>query len=123
MIFKYTSESNFTNFVEAMKVAVKYLPHYSSSRCLFYGAIFVYNYAFIPCNLTTGTPRPLCSSTCQVFSDQCAHEYANILLYANLYGFILNEDCENTLHHIGKTFNYPNSSKDFENDCLDFPAN
>ena len=122
MIFKYTSESNFTKFLEALKVAIPYIPLFSSSRCLFYSAIFVYNYVFVPCNLTTGTPRPLCSSACYTFNYDCDYEYNTIISYANLFEVPLSDDCENTLHHINKEYGYSNSSKDFENDCLNFPG-
>ena len=120
--FKYTSESNFTAFLNALKVAVSYLPLFSRSKCLFYAAIYVYNYVFIPCNLTTGTPRPLCSKACYFFSKECNFQYTTIITYGNLIGVPLDDDCENTFNHINKKFGYPNSSKDYENDCYDFPG-
>ena len=123
MIFKYTSESNFTKFLDALKVvAVTYLPQFPSSRCVFYGVIIVINYVFVPCNLTTGTPQPLCSSSCNTFSYDCEYEYNTMITYANLLGIPLSDDCENTFHHINRVYNYPNTSKDFENDCFDFPG-
>ena len=122
MTYKYTSESNFTDFLVALKAAVQYTPQFSSSICLFYSAIFVYNSIFIPCNLTTGTPRPLCSRACQLFREYCEYEHTTIISYANLLGAPLTDDCENTFYHINNLFGYPNSSKDFENDCFDFPG-
>ena len=124
IIFKYTSKSNFVNMIEPLKLAVKYskssYPYIS--RCQFYAAFFGYNYIFISCNLMTGTPRPLCRNSCYIFKDQCEFEYTIISTYANWYGVPLSEDCENVFHHINKLYNYPNTSKDFENDCLDFPG-
>ena len=120
--FKYTSESNFTIFLDALKVAISYLPLFSESECLFYAAIYVYNHVFIPCNLTTGTPRPICSKACNLFSKECDYEYTTIITYGNLIGVPLDDDCENTFNHINKIFAYPNSSKDYENDCYDFPG-
>ena len=122
MIYKYTSESNFTKFLDALVVAVEYLPQLSSTVCLSYSAFFVYNYIFIPCNLTTGSPRPLCSSACYFFRYYCEYQYTTIIAYANLLGISIYDDCENTFNHINVIFHYPNSSKDFEDDCIDFPG-
>ena len=122
MIFNYTSEKNFSKFLKALKVAVQYLPQFSRSRCLFYGAVFVYNYVFVPCNLTAGTPRPLCSSACYMFRSSCEYQYTTIISYARLLGIPITDDCENTFHHINNLFHYPNSSKDFKDDCFDFPG-
>ena len=117
--FKYTSENNFTTFLDALVIAISFLPQ---SKCLFYAAIYAYNYVFIPCNLTTGMPRPLCSKACRLFSYECEYQYTTIITYGNLIGVPLDDDCENTFNHINKKFSYPNSSKDYENDCYDFPG-
>ena len=117
MIYSYTSERNFTKFVKTLKLAVQYLPQFSKSECLYYGAIFVYNYIFIPCNLTVGTPRPLCSGACYIFHNSCEYEYATIISYAKFFGVPLFDDCNNTFHHINNLYHNPNSSKDFEDDC------
>ena len=122
MIFKYTSEKNLTSLLDILILAVRYIPQFSSSRCLFYGAVFVYNNLFIPCNLTTGTPRPLCSKACYSFSNDCEYEYNTIINYAHVAGIPIKNVCENTFTHINSLFNYPNSSKDYENDCYDFPG-
>ena len=123
MIYNYTSEKNITKFLKTLNLAVQYLPQLSKSECSFHGAVFVYNYIFVPCNLTVGTPRPLCSSACYVFRSSCEYEYTTIITYAKLLGIPLFDDCENTFHHINNLFHYPNSSKDFEDDCFDFPGN
>ena len=119
MIFRYTSESNITNYIETLKAAVNLIRPFRS-RCEFYGAVFVYNFAFIPCNLTTGTPRPVCSSACYTFRDQCEYQYSSIIIYSTLFGYTLRDNCENIFYHISDLYAYPNSSRDFENDCLDF---
>ena len=124
MIFNYTSKKNFTNFLDyALIIARGYIPQFSLSRCVFYGAVFVYNHLFIPCNLTTGMPRPLCSKACHSFSNECEFEYTTIINYAKLVvGIPLESGCENTFSHINSLFNHPNASKDYENDCYDFPG-
>ena len=122
MMYNYTSEKNLTTFLKGLKVAVQYFPMFSRSGCLFYSAVFVYNYIFIPCNLTAGTPRPLCSSACYAFRRLCNYHYTTIISYGNLLGIPLSDDCENTFHHINNLFHFPNSSKDFEDDCFDFPG-
>ena len=122
MIYNYTSEKNMAKFLKDLKVAIQYLPLFSESECLFYSAAFVYNYIFIPCNLTAGTPRPLCSSACHMFRSSCEFEYTTIISYAKLLGIPLSDDCENTFNHINNLFHYPNPSKDFEDDCFDFPG-
>ena len=122
MIYNYTSEKNVTKFLKDLKAAIQFLPLFSESPCLFYSAVFVYNYVFIPCNLTAGTPRPLCSSACYAFRRSCNYHYTTIISFAKLLRIPLFDDCENTFHHINNLFQYPNSSKDFEDDCFDFPG-
>ena len=68
-------------------------------------------------------PRPLCSRFCYLFRSNCKSEYEQTLIYANL--FMKNsivDDCKNTFHFINIVSNFSNSSKDFEDDCLDFPG-
>lgn len=120
--YNYTSEENFTKFLDSAKLAAKYFSEFYSSVCLTYAVIFVYNLVFIPCNLTAGTPRPLCSSACYFFSSFCDSEYEIIVRYASLFGIPYSDDCENTLNHLNKLLKFPNISKDFENDCVDFPG-
>ena len=122
MAFKYTSMKNFTKYLDNLIIAARYIPQFSSSSCLFYSAVFVYNHLFIPCNLTTGTPRPLCSKACYMFSNECEYEYTTMITYANLIGIPIENGCENAFGHINSIFNYPNTSKDYENDCYDFPG-
>ena len=125
IVYKYTSKNNFSTYVQALKLGTQYLPQLTSlSGCQRYAGLFVYNTIFIPCNLTTGSPRPFCSSDCYYFRCVCEYEYSTIITYANLVKIPLSDDfCDNTLEHINKLYNYPNSSKDFENDCFRFSGN
>ena len=126
-VYKYTNERNFNQKVSGiLEVTVIHnLRHFDnvlSSKCLYYSAIIIYNAVFIPCNLTTGMPRPLCSNACYFFRDFCNAEYTIGIKYLRLNG-IVSDYCENTLEHINKLFYYPNSSKDFESNCIDFTGN
>ena len=125
MIYKYTSKSNFSSYAQALKLATQYIPQLTSlSGCLHYAGLFVYNTIFIPCNLTTGSPRPLCSSDCKNFRYYCEYQYSTVITYANLFSIPISDNfCDNTLEHINELYNYPNSSKDFENDCFSFSGN
>ena len=122
MIYNYTSEKNFSNYLEALKlgVTIEFFPEFSSSTCLSYAAVFAYNYILIPCNLTTGTPRPLCSTDCYIFRYYCDNLYTIFDEYADLLNIPFVDDCDNTFHHLNEQFNFPNSSQDFKDDCFDF---
>lgn len=128
MIYKYTSERNLTKILRALEIAEAYnrknLYKVSSSECLYYVVIVVVTTGFIPCNLTSGTPKPLCSSDCYFFRQFCDDEYKLLITYAKLLGIPTSESyCENTFEAINKLFHFPNSSKDFQNDCFVFPGN
>ena len=124
-MYKYTSERNITKVLELAEVAITqnlHLFHRAfSSECLYYSVIVVYTAILIPCNLTTGTPRPLCSNPCNLFRQLCNDVYTMIIRYVMLIGIPISHDfCENTFDIVNKYFHYPNSSKDFDNDCFDF---
>ena len=124
LIYKYTSERNIAKVLELAEVAIPQNLHLFhrlfSSQCLYYSAIVVYTAILFPCNLTTGTPRPLCSNACYLFRNFC-DEYTIIIKSAISLGIPISHDfCENTFYIVNKYFHYPNSSKDFDNDCFDF---
>ena len=83
--------------------------------------VFLCNLIFIPCNLTTGTPRPLCSRSCFKFHSACTVEFDTILNIAGFLDIPFTDSCENTLNHINAGYGYPNSSNDFEDDCYELP--
>ena len=125
--YKYTSEENFARYLEYLKLGVdtsctaSYVTEIEI--CDIYGAQFVYHQIFVPCNLTSGTPRPLCSRFCYFFRSNCKSNYDKILKYANVFEKdIIIDDCTNTFQFQNKVSNFTNSSKDFEDDCVDFPG-
>ena len=123
--YKYTSEETFTTYLKLLEYGGRAVHNYESNidLCEIYLALLVYNYAFVPCNLTSGTPRPLCSHSCYFARSNCSNSFNFVLKSANIFkegSFV--DDCENTLHFINEVHNFPNSSKYFEDDCIDFPG-
>lgn len=121
MTFKYTSDKNFTELLDLLQSVEILLRNSITSGCTSPTGIFLCNLVFIPCNLTTGTPRPLCSRSCSIFSSACTIEFDTVLTLAGALGIPFTNDCENTFHHINARYGYPNSSNDFEDDCYDLP--
>ena len=118
MIFKYTSDKNFSVLLD---YSVESLFHETNRGCTVPTRIHICNMFFIPCNLTTGTPRPLCQRSCFSFCSACNSEFDTISDIASLLDIPIMHNCENTLHHINTGYGYPNSSSDFEDDCYDLP--
>ena len=121
MTFKYTSDEKFSELLDILKSVKSLLRNSVTRGCTFPTGVFLCNGIFIPCNLTTGTPRPLCSRSCSIFHSVCNLEYNTILNFARILNINFIESCENTLHHINMDYGYPNSSSDFEDDCYDLP--
>ena len=98
MTYKYTSERNFTRLLEIVEVFVapsqilRYISNPLLSDCQYYIIIVVYTAFIIPCNLTTGTPRPLCSNACYHFRHSCDDEYKLILTAARSFGIPISDD-------------------------------
>ena len=119
MIFKYTSDKKFS---ELLDYPIESVFHSSATKgCTVPTTIHLCNMMFIPCNLTTGTPRPLCPRSCFSFCSACNVEFNAIFSLARFSAIPLMHNCENTLHHINTVYGYPNSSSDFEDDCYDLP--
>ena len=122
MIFKYTSDKNFSMLLDLLS-SIKTLLRNSVTRgCTLPTGMLICNLAFIPCNLTTGTPRPLCSETCFKFYSACNLEFNTVTSFAELISFPILGSCENTLSHINEGYGYPNTSSDFKDDCYDLPG-
>ena len=121
MIFKYTSDRNFSKLLDLLKSVEILLRNSVTRGCTFPTGMFLCNLVFIPCNLTTGTPRPLCSRSCSAFHSACNLEFNTILNFAGILGIPFIDQCENTLHHINMGYGYRNSSNDFKDDCFDLP--
>ena len=121
--YRSTSEGNLTKYLNFLNLAIKYLDTLNLKECRLYGAFFIYHYLFVPCNVTTGTPRPLCSKSCYFYRNRCISDYSRILQYgAVILKTSFPDDCENTFLFINRLFNFANSSKSFEDDCFDIPG-
>ena len=122
MIYNYTSKQTLARVMKLLTILVALNRDLNLTRCLSYGVVLYYNYIFIPCNLTTGSPRPLCSDACYYYRDTCPFEYYGILEHAKLINLPVTDNCENTFSLLSALFGYVhlNSSKAFENDCFDF---
>ena len=119
IVYKYTGEGNITKILNLMKMVAGLLPGYPVTECRSYGYILGYNILLVPCNLTTGKPRPLCSNSCYYYRVNCSEEYDSVLRSAKKYNLDSVSDCDNTFSLINTIFGFANSSKEFEEDCFD----
>ena len=125
MMFKYTSNKNLSMILNRLQqFGVIFSNARFSPGCRLPSGLFYFNVAIIPCNLTTGTPRPICSRSCSNYFSSCNGEFNAFLDFTRSFNFPLSfmQNCENTLHHINMGYGYPNSSNDFEDDCIDIPG-
>ena len=122
--YKYTNEETITYYLDVLAISSKTIDVDEIDLCDLYGVLFAYNQIFVPCNLTSGTPRPLCSKFCYFFRSNCSRSFNAIIKFSSIFGknsFV--DDCENTFHFINVFSNFTNSSKDFEEDCIDISGN
>ena len=120
MIFNYANESYFemvANRIDQIKVVLDL----SSEKCRISARLLSCSVLFIPCNLTTGAPIPLCSNDCYSFDSICENEISTLVDIGKLNNFPMIKNCENTLSHLNTLINYPNSSSDFKDNCLALP--
>lgn len=119
MIFRYTNNINFTHFANAVN-QFKDIQKYKTA--CYYGSLqFVCNLYFVPCNLTTGTPKPICYNGCDNFSSTCDEQFSVIKDAATLVMVPVIENCENALNHL-KGYGYSYLSSDFKDDCVSLPG-
>ena len=115
--FKYTSDQNLTH-VKQLIIQYNHILNHPDDWCESAAIQFIC-YAFLPpCNLTTGTPRPLCSNACFYFTNICKKDYNTILGGLAIEGYPDIDNCENTFNHLNE-FGFSNSSQDFADDCID----
>ena len=119
MVFNFTSKQNFSNFMKILESVETLSTFGVPSYCELSTGIFLCNLIFVPCNLTTGTPRPLCSRACYNFNHVCNEQYRLISQIAMVLHIPFLNNCKNTLHHLNAGYGYPNSSSEFEDDCFD----
>jgi len=82
--------------------------------------LFMCNFGHFSCNLTTGTPKPVCSESCFYLCQNRRVQYNFIKQTAEVWGFPVVDDCNNTLRNLELWYNIKLSSDDFKDDCLDF---
>ena len=121
MIFNYANESyykiivNKTNQLESLLDLV-------SGKCRATGVLLTCSILFIPCNLTTGAPIPLCSNDCSSFESECPNVVSVLIDLAEVNKFPFIHNCENTLSHLSAYYNNQNSSSYFKDNCLALPG-
>lgn len=114
-IFKYTSDINikqYTTIIDQLKGLQKYM-----GNCYYATLEFACKLLYVPCNLTTGTPRPMCSDICFNFRNTCKDNFNVMKDLSVIYRYPFFDSCENTLGHL-ISYGYPNSSSEFRDDCL-----
>jgi len=120
-VYQFTSAANFShllNFVQSSftLLQIQGIPNI----CQLALKLLLCNIAYMPCNLTTGTPKPLCSELCLYLRQNCSFQYKFSLKHVALRGYPMRDDCSNTLHHLKLWYGVQLSSNNFENDCLSF---
>ena len=114
MIFNYPNESYYETVVNetgGLGTLLTLVP----GECKISSLLLVCSIIFIPCNLTTGAPIPLCSNDCSIYDSICENTISTMADLAKVNYFPFIQNCENTLSHLN---NYPNSSSDFKDNCL-----
>ena len=121
MIFNHASESHnkmIANRIDQLKVLLER----TSEKCRINGLLLGCSIIFIPCNLTTGAPIPLCSNDCSNFASKCYIAFSAWVDIARINEIPFIRNCENMLSHLNLHYNYPNSSSDFKDNCLVLPG-
>ena len=80
---------------------------------------FLCNYVFVPCDLTTGAPRPICTDSCYFVLTECQSEFSLVLQFTSTIDYPIIDNCENTLANLQVGFGFPCSSSSFEDNCID----
>jgi len=81
---------------------------------------YICNIVFIPCDLTSGNPRPVCNSSCTKFfrGERCRDTFATIIRFSAIVNYTVRDDCENTLSHLSE-YGFDLKASDYEDECLD----
>ena len=120
VILDYTTQENFYDYIETLNNLEPLLSDSGEDNiCQNATAYLLCNYVFIPCNLTTGNPRPICTMPCDYYVNRrCANLFEIILRFSSIINYPFMNDCPNTLSHL-ETFGYSLSSASFADDCID----
>ena len=114
--YGYTSYENLSDFA----MNVEEYRHFLDLKhfCHRFAAYFICNYVFVPCDLFTGAPRPICTESCYYFHTYCNETYRTILLIRTR-SFTIMDNCDNTLVHLQTEYGFPCSSGSLKNNCID----
>ena len=117
--YRYTSLENFTSFSETIITLEEIIRIGFTGFCGKFLTYFLCNYAFVPCDLTTGAPRPVCTDSCYFVRTYCESEFMLVLQFTSTIDYPVIDSCENTLAHLQVGFGFPCSSSSFEDNCID----
>ena len=124
VIYNYTTQENFYNYIEATDSSPSLLrdafeeEKEEEELCQYAFTYIICNYVFIPCNLTTGYPRPICTKSFDHYVNRlCAYTFQYFLRFASTIHYPFTND-SNTLAHL-ETFGYSLSSDSFADGCID----
>ena len=117
--YRYTSLENFTSFSETIIALQDIIRLGLTGFCGNVLAYFLCNYVFVPCDLTTGAPRPICMDSCRFVRTHCNTEFTYILQFASTIDYPVIDNCGNTLANLQVGFGFPCSSSSFEDNCND----
>ena len=121
MIFDYTTDEQFDDYIETFNNLEQLLvtANIAEEVCRQAAGYIICNYVFIPCNLTTGNPRPICTLPCDYYINvRCRNIFEVIFQFAALVDYPFVNNCTNTLSHL-KEFGFPLLSDNFADDCID----
>ena len=94
----------------------------TSHICDHFGFSLLCNAIFVPCDLTTGMPRPICTDSCYYYRTHCSKDYSSAIRFAAALEYPLKDNCENTFSHLQLGFNFHCSSNSLQNSCIDLQS-
>jgi len=120
IIFNYINEEQFNELIKTLNGLESLLNSTDEDAiCQQAAAYIICNYGFIPCNLTTGNPRPICTESCNYyFNIRCRELFITIIRFASIITYPFMNNCPNTLSHL-QGFGYSLTSDSFADDCID----
>ena len=117
-IYGYTGYENFTalnNFAKQIEPFIDW-----SQFCVRFAVSYFCNLIFIPCDLTTGRPMAACTNSCHFLRTYCPVIYFQVVQFGTAAGYLIVDNCENTLILLQQHFGFPCSSSSLQNNCIDF---
>ena len=117
--YRYTSLENLTSYSTTITTLQEFFRSGFSGFCETFLVYYLCNYVFVPCDLTTGAPRPICTNSCYFVHTRCNLEFMRVMQFASAFDYPIIDDCENTPANLQVGFGFPCSSSSFEDNCLD----